>query len=88
MCSHHLIEPVAWVLEHLDRTFGTTIVREINLQNRVTEEYLNSARASGGKLRHWKGTMRERLHSKDRSNLFADAPDQGSGDELHPAVMR
>ncbi len=71
-----LIEPVVWVLEHLDRTFGTSIVREINLQGRVTEEYLASARASGGRLRQWKGTMRERLQCKDRYKLFADAPDQ------------
>jgi hypothetical protein len=68
-----LIEPVTWVLEHLDRTFGTSIVREINLQGRVTEEYLASARASGGRLRQWKGTMRERLQCKDRHKLFADA---------------
>jgi hypothetical protein len=78
-----LIEPVVWVLEHLDRTFGTSIVREINLQGRVTEEYLTSARASGGRLRQWKGTMRERLQCKDRSKLFVDAPDQAGGDELH-----
>jgi len=78
-----LIEPVVWVLEHLDRTFGTCIVREINLQGRVTEEYLTSARASGGRLRQWKGTMRERLQCKDRYKLFSDAPDRGRGDEVH-----
>jgi hypothetical protein len=71
-----LVEPVVWVLEHLDRTFGTGIVREINLQGKVTEEYLTSARASGGRLRQWKGTMRERLQCKDRHRLFADAPGQ------------
>src|ERR1043166_6088818 len=74
-----LIEPVVWVLEHLDRTFGTTIVREINLQGRLTEEYLTSARASGGRLRQWKGTMRQRLQCKNRDKLFADAPEQGGG---------
>jgi hypothetical protein len=74
-----LIEPVVWVLEHLDRTFGTTIVREINLQGRLTEEYLTSARASGGRLRQWKGTMRQRLQCKNRYKLFADAPEQGGG---------
>ena len=78
-----LIEPVVWVLEHLDRTFGSSIVREINLQGRVSEEYLASARASGGRLHQWKGTMRERLQCKDRHKLFADAREQGDGDELH-----
>lgn len=39
-----LIEPVVWVLEHLDRTFGTSIMREINREGGVTEEYLKSER--------------------------------------------
>lgn len=71
-----LTQPVVWVLEHLDRTFGTSIVRATDLKGRVTEEFLASARASGGKLRHWKGTMRERLHCKDRHKLFVEQPDK------------
>lgn len=80
-----VVEPVGWVLEHLDRTFGTAITREINLQGRVTEEYLMSARASGGKLRQWRGTMRERLQSKDRHRLFARPDGEDGGGELEPA---
>ena len=67
-----ITEAVVWVLEHLDRTFGTRIVSDLSLQNRVTEEWLNSARAPGGKALQWKGTMRERLHSKNRSQLLID----------------
>jgi hypothetical protein len=67
-----IIDPVLWVLEHLDRTLHTGIVSALGLEGRVTELWLASARASGGKLRKWKGTMRERLHCKDRRKLFVD----------------
>ena len=53
-------------------------MREINLEGRVTEEHLTtSARASRGRLRQWKSTMRQRHQCKDRDKVFADVPEQG-----------
>lgn len=65
-----IVDPVLWVLEHTDRTFHTSITSALGLKGRVTESWLASARAPGDKLREWKGSMRERLHCKDRRKLF------------------
>jgi Uncharacterised nucleotidyltransferase len=65
-------EPVAWVLEHLDRTFDLDSVRELGLAGAATEEFLGSGNARGGAVAAWRGTMRERLHVRDRRSLFAD----------------
>ncbi len=65
-----MIEPMVWVLEHLDRTFHTGIVTALGLEGRVTEEWLLSAGAANGKVRRWRGTMRERLYCKNRQQLF------------------
>ena len=71
--GYGIVGPVVWVLEHLDRTLHTSIVAALGLQERVTEEWLTSAYKSGGQLRQWRGTMRQRLHSKDRAALFVEA---------------
>ncbi|ELS02520.1 hypothetical protein Xen7305DRAFT_00022340 [Xenococcus sp. PCC 7305] len=63
-------KPVLWVLEHLDRTLQTNIVSDLDFEGRVTEEWLSSASASNGISRQWRGTMRERLFSRDRHKLF------------------
>lgn len=65
-----LIQPVVWVLEHLDRTLQTDIVSSLGLLDRVTEEWLRSAGSNRGKVRQWQGTMRERLVCRDRRQLF------------------
>lgn len=65
-----LIQPVVWVLEHLDRTLQTNIVSSLGLSGRVTATLLSSAGSSNGKVRQWQGTMRERLYTKDRHQLF------------------
>lgn len=65
-----IVEPVLWVLEHLDRTFQTNIVSDLGLEGRVTEEWLSSASANNRISRQWHGTMRERLFSRDRHQLF------------------
>ena len=64
-----LIEPVVWVLEHLDRTFGTSIVREINLQGRVTEEYLTSARRQEEGCASGRARCVSGCECKDRANF-------------------
>ena len=65
-----LIQPVAWVLEHLDRTLQTKIISSLGLAGRVTEEWLKSAASSNGQVRQWQGTMRERLVCRNRHQLF------------------
>jgi hypothetical protein len=61
---------VGWVAYHTDSVFGTSILQELGLQREVTSEFLNSWRASGGKIGQWSGTMKERLQQKNRQNLF------------------
>ena len=73
------VQPVLWVLEHLDRTFGMEIVKAIGLEGDTSDDWLFSARASGGALRRWPGTMRQRLHCKDRRKLFADLAEASRG---------
>ena len=70
--TYGIVGPVAWVLEHLDRTLHTSIIADLGLEGRITEEWLASAYKSGGELHQWHGTMRERLHSKDRRALFVE----------------
>ncbi|MEM8721565.1 MAG: nucleotidyltransferase family protein [Cyanobacteria bacterium P01_G01_bin.39] len=65
-----LIQPVLWVLEHLDQTLQTNIVSSLGLEGRVSQEWLSSAASSNGQVRQWQGTMRQRLVSKDRRQLF------------------
>ena len=68
--THGVAEPVAWVLEHTDRTFGTGMIAALGLEGRVDENWLNIAHPSHGKDRAWSGTMRERLWAKNRAALF------------------
>jgi len=66
-------QPMLWVLEHLDRTFHTGVVAALGWQGQVDENWLSSAHSSGGQPRRWRGTMRQRLHSKDRKALFGES---------------
>jgi hypothetical protein len=59
-------EPVAWVLTHLDRVFATGTVEETGLGGCVREELLGMRAGADGRLTPWRGTMRERLQSRDR----------------------
>lgn len=67
-----IMDPVLWVLEHLDRILSVNIVSTLGLEGQVSEDWLASAYAPGGKLRKWKGTMRERLYCTDRRKLFVN----------------
>ena len=73
METFEIVEPMLWVLEHLDRTLHTSIVEELGLGGRVDEAWLASAYVPGGQTCQWQGTMRERLKSKNRVKLFGDA---------------
>jgi Uncharacterised nucleotidyltransferase len=67
-----IVEPVGWVLVHLDRTFGTDLATRLGIDTRIGQEFLNSAGAPGGRARRmWRGSMRDRLQARRRRNLFA-----------------
>jgi hypothetical protein len=66
-----ITDAVLWVLEHLDRVQASDIVAQISLNGRVSETWLASAYTPKG-MRRWRGTMRERLHHKDRQQLFTE----------------
>lgn len=68
--SYDVTRPVCWVLEHLDRTFGTTLVEEFDLAGNITEVFLASAAASGPDSAVWHADMRARLHAIDRRSLL------------------
>lgn len=76
--SYNLLQPLLWVLEHLDRTFHTEILTEMALQGRSDETWLASAGRGSGHLRLWHGDMRRRLYTKDRRSLFLE-PESESG---------
>lgn len=64
-------EPVLWVLEHLERTLHPGILDALGWAELASEEWLASAQGFGGKRLTWRGTMRERLWSRDRPALFS-----------------
>lgn len=68
---YDIAKPVCWVLEHLDRTFGTELVREFGLAGNTTEVYLASTAASGPDVAAWHADMRARLHATNRRRLLS-----------------
>ncbi len=76
--AHRVVEPVLWVLEHLDRTFGTATVAALGLAGHIEEDWLAAAHPARGRERRWTGDMRQRLHHQRRGELFVEretAPD-------------
>jgi hypothetical protein len=69
--AHRLHDPIIWVLEHLERTLRPGILGALDWNGRATEEWLASASGFGGKRWTWRGTMRERLWSRDRQALLS-----------------
>ncbi|MCD9880413.1 hypothetical protein [Streptomyces guryensis] len=77
-----IADPVIWVLGHTDRIFSTGIVEALGLASRVDEDWLFSARASGGAPLRWRGSMRQRLHARDRAELLDGAVSRATELEL------
>jgi len=65
-----LEEPIAWVLVHADRTFGVGMAKALDLDKKVTEDFLASGSPRGGQQIRWHGTMLDRLQARDRRNLL------------------
>ncbi len=63
-------EPLAWVLAHGDRSFGTDLLRELRLTRFLNEEFLHSVCGADGKRLTWDGDMEQRLRAKDRGYVF------------------
>lgn len=70
-----LQQPVAWVLEHTDRTFGSDLAAGTGLSGAASEDFLASAVAPGGHPMRWSGTMNERLCRANRADLFEAVPE-------------
>ena len=70
LTEYDVVEPVAWVLVHTDRTFGTNIASIIGIEAEVSEAYLHSAATTLPLHQYWHCTMKQRLQSKSRVDLF------------------
>jgi len=66
-------EAVAWVLVHTDRTFGMNIAEKLQLEGKVSEDFLASGSPRGGQQVRWRGTMSDRLQSKNRRDLLVQS---------------
>jgi hypothetical protein len=69
-----VVEPVAWVFQHLDRALSLDLSRDLALAARASPDFLAAAQRSSAGERRWDGDMRRRLHARDRARLF------GTGD--------
>jgi hypothetical protein len=77
---HGVIQPVMWVLGHLDRVFRTDWLSRAGLGAELSESWLASAHSSDGTRGRWRGTMRERLRCCDRRLLFSGGHERASDD--------
>ena len=68
--KYDINRPVYWVLEHMDRTFSTDAVKRMKLQKYSDEDFLFSANGNLSGPKEWYGSMRDRLHTKDRTSCF------------------
>lgn len=68
--SLEIVEPVAWVLVHLDQTLGTSIAKALEVNRCVSQDFLNSAGNLEERQRRWRGTMRDRLQARNRREFF------------------
>lgn len=59
---YNLADPVAWVCEHTDSVFGSSITDDLQLRGQVSDAWLQSTHGTDGIDMFWAGTMRERLH--------------------------
>lgn len=71
--EYGVVEPVAWVLEHVDRTFGLETVAALGLAGRVDDAFLAGTSNAAPPPEARRVSMRERLHSKDRARLLGGA---------------
>ena len=68
--EHDVLQPVLWVLEHTDRTFGTKIVEELSLKDKVDEEWLQTTVSKTGHKRLLRVSMREKLRLSDKNQVY------------------
>lgn len=68
--EHQLWKPLQWVIAHTERVFGSPFLEKWGFREPVSETWLSSWQSADYKVNYWKGTMRERLQKKVRSNLF------------------
>jgi hypothetical protein len=73
METHHVTDPVAWVLRRTDETFHTRTLELLGLSQRGDEEVLARQMQSKGYVNAAGTSMRERLQSKARASLLPRA---------------
>ena len=72
MKKYNIEKPIFWTLYHTDSIFNSKMIEKLKGDEFVknNKEYLNSAKDEKGNTRYFKGTMMERLVSKNRKELF------------------
>ncbi len=72
MEKYNIEKPIFWTLYHTDSIFNSKMVEKLKGVEFVknNKKYLNSAKDEKGNIRYFKGTMMERLVSKNRKELF------------------
>lgn len=67
-------KPILWTLYHTDQIFGSNMIEKLHCEYFVDEnnQYLYSASNKQGEVRRWRGTMMDRLYSKNREELFVN----------------
>jgi len=72
MIKYNIEKPIFWTLYHTDSIFGSNMIEKLKGDEFIknNKEYLNSAKDEKGNTRYFKGTMMERLVSKNRQKLF------------------
>jgi hypothetical protein len=69
IAEHALKGPAAWVLAHIDRTLGTTMVAELGLEEHAAPEWLASLHGGSAGRVVCAVSMEERLRSRDRRTV-------------------
>lgn len=73
--AEHSLEPaVAWVCRHVDDLYGSTLTRELVLEDFCDDGWLHSAGATDGGCLAWQGSLRDRL--RDRRPLLLRPGDE------------
>ena len=74
MEKYNIEMPILWTLYHTDCIFKSNIIKKLDKGDFIekNKKYLNSAKDEKGNTRYFKGTMMERLFSKNRKELFTD----------------
>jgi hypothetical protein len=72
IAEHALQAPAAWVLAHVDQAIGSTMLRELGLEEHAGPEWLSSLHGGSAGRVACAVSMEDRLRSKDRRGLVVE----------------